>query len=185
MAKVVSDATGVPEHVLSAYRLPVILRERSPEGALIEAGPIRRRLELSIDAAPLPPTTVLVEGDIQGDIQVIGLTTGRVEFQSFNRQKGSPARSVRLQSLKPALELEVDRTRTAEFLDVKLEVDKSTPADAGTAWNMTVTAKKESVSGRFPRDKPETFLDCAVYVRPVGDTRARALRIAVEGTATD
>src|SRR5262249_5874000 len=92
---------------------------------------------------------------------------------------------VRLQSLQPGLKLEVDRERTAEFLDVKLTLDTSSSASAGTAWDMVVQVKPDAVSGRFPRDAPESFRDCAVYVRAAGDAKARATRIPVDGVATD
>jgi hypothetical protein len=170
--------------VRSAYRVPLTLRDRTPAGKLIDAGSFRRRVELMLDGEPGEMVTVLVEGDIQGDVQVVGLEKGRVEFQSFRRKTGSGPRPVRLQSLRPGLKLEVDRTRTPEFLDVELKEDASSSSETGRAWDMIVRVKPDAVSGRFPRDTPE-FRDCAVYVRPAGEAKARATRIAVDGIATD
>jgi hypothetical protein len=181
-------AARIPETerpVRSAYRVPVTLRDRTPAGKLIDAGSFRRRVELALDGEPGEMLSVLVEGDIQGDVQVVGLEKGRIDFLSFLRKNGSASRKVRLQSLRPGLKLEVDRERTPEFLDVKLIADTSSSPSAGTAWDMIVQVKPDAVSGRFPRDTPESFRDCAVYVRPAGDTKARATRIAVDGIATD
>jgi hypothetical protein len=165
----------------SAYRIPVKLRGQSDSGKPIDGGPFRRRVEVTLDSVP-QSQTVEIQAHILGDVEVFGLTGNKVDFSSFPAKKGSVDRFLTLQSNGGAKKLEVDKSRTAEFLEVDLKEQDQT--GAAPTWQMTVRVRPGAVLGRFPREAPAEYRDCAIYVRPVGVKDARATRIPVEGSAT-
>ena len=167
--------------VMSVYELPVYVRGRTDDGKPIDAGPFRRRLEVSLDGFAHAYSLDL-QGQILGDIEVFGLTSNRVDFSSFVAKKGSRDRTLVLQSDGGAKKLEVDKARTAGFLNVELKANEKT--GAAPSWQMTLRVKPDAVTGRFPRENPEELHNSAVYIRPVGVKDARATRIPVEGSAT-
>ena len=148
--------------------------------ALIDAGPFHRQLVVSLAGSAASAAKIDVQGSILGDVQVIGTTSGRLEFSSFNANRDA-SQMLTLQSSTPDLELTVDE-RTAKFLNVDLKKQ----AGAEPTWQLTVTVKAGEVTGTFPRDA-EKYRDSAVYVRPVrkqGEPPTRATRIPVTGSAT-
>ncbi len=163
------------------YDVPITLRGQTEDGKPIDAGPFRRRVELQLDGEARDTKIVEVVGEIQGDVQVQGATAGRVDLGSFRAKDGSRDVVLRLTS-EQTKKLEVDRTRTADFLKAELTPG---PEEAATTWQLKVSVKKNEAIGRFPRHTPEEYRDSAVYVRPAGDSKARATRIPVEGSATD
>ncbi len=169
------------QNVLSACRIPLTLRAEAKDGTLVDAGPFRRRVEVSLEGYAGEPLVVEVYGAILGDVNVLGLSSGRVQFPRFDSKKGSTVRTLTLNTTTGARKLELD-PRTADFLEVELSPGKT---EAATTWTLKVSVKEGAMSGTFPRDKPEEYRDSAVYFRPVGDAKARATRIAVEGSATD
>ena len=83
--------------------------------------------------------------------------------------------------------LELDRSRTAEFLDV---VFPKEPELVGGHKNWALAIKwvpGSMASGEFPRGDEPMYRDSAVYVRPVrakpDGTETSYLRIPVKGTA--
>ena len=170
------------QNVMSAYQIPVTLRAEASAGKQVDAGPFRRRVELSLEGSASEPLVVDVYGTTLGDVNVLGLNSGRVDFPRFDSKLGSTVRTLTLQSTTGSKKLEIDQERTSEFLKVELLPG---PTEAATTWQLKVHVREGTVSGPFPRDKPEVLRDSAVYVRPVGDAKARATRIAVEGSATD
>ena len=168
-------------NVLSAYRVLVTLRGVVGK-TLIDAGPFNREMDLNLAEYAGEALKIRVHGSIASDVQVIGLTEGRIDFSSFKSKQGAEHK-LTLQSSTPGLELEVDE-RTAKFLDVK--PPKKQPG-AEPTWEMIVKIKRGEVTGRFPRDQPEKYRDSAIYLRPVrpkNEPPARATRIPVVGAAT-
>ncbi len=167
-------------HISAAYRIPVTLQDRAADGTLIDAGPFRRKLELTLADYAGAPFALEVQGTIRGNVTVLGLVAGRIDFTTFSAKKGSAVRSLTLQCPSGAT-LEVDEKRTASFLDVHLKKASATPGE--TSWQLTVQTKEGAASGKFPRDEQPEYRDSAVYVRQANDPKARPTRIAVEGIA--
>jgi hypothetical protein len=179
--KEVARQFGLKKVPLSVYRIPVKLRGKTDDGQLTDAGPFRRRLEVNLDGFP-HAQSVDLQGYIRGDVVVLGQPGNRVDFSSFAAKKGSPSRVLKLQSSAGVEKLEVDKARTADFLEVELTPDEQ-PGGVPT-WRMKMWVKPGSVGGRFPRESPAELRDSAVYVRPARVKDARATRIPVEGSAT-
>jgi hypothetical protein len=167
-----------PGTVRVAYRIPVTVRGETEDGKLIDAGSFRRRMELTVNGHNGGAMNVEVTGQILGDVQVLGLVSSRIDFTSFDAKKGSKTEIVTLQTAKAMEELEVD-DRTAQFLEVELKAPMN-----GTR-QMLVRVKPGAAIGRFPRESPASYNDCAVYIRPKGMPNARLTRIAVEGSAIE
>jgi hypothetical protein len=166
--------------VRCAYRIPLTIREKADDGTLLDIGPFRRLVVVKV--ADLDhEETVQVEGVIQGDVYVGGSEdSARVNFNKFDRGQGS-TQTVRVWSETPGLKLEVDKARTATFLDIQLpEPEKN--AEGKQVWRMRVSVRPNQVEGQFPRDNDPTYRDSAIYLRSSGPDK-RTMRIAVMGIA--
>jgi hypothetical protein len=167
--------------VAAAYRIPVTVRERGDATTPFDAGPFRRRIEISSPEDRQQPIVVELIGSIQGDLRVVGHSDFRVNLGKFKREKGSQEKVILIETQTDDLNLETDPARTAEFLEVALERDP----DEKTKWRLRLKVKPNAASGAIPRDDDPKYRDSAIYVRQAGMPNARATRIAVEGTATD
>jgi len=90
---------------------------------------------------------------------------------------------VELQSSLAALKLEVDRARTADFLEVEL-VEMPKDESGLKRWKLTARVKPNAVSGKFPRENDPlnpAYHETGIYLRPAGATKARTTRIGVMG----
>lgn len=154
-------------------------------GGQPEIGPMVRRLEISIkkpdvaeQARSAPPIRIGLR--IEGDIEVLGTDErGYVLMNRFERQDGTRA-TAQLESRDPSMVLEVDKERTAPF--VQVELDKR-PKQLGERfrWEMRIVVPPGKVSGEFPRTEG-AYKDCAIFLK-VGGDKPRSLRIPITGRA--
>ncbi len=168
-------------HLLCAYRFTVTLRAVSEDGtARFEEGRFQRYLTLTCVGQDVRQQ-VMLQGVIQGDVQVGSRTeAGVVPMGSFPASQGREYTMV-LQSDVPGLELEVDAARTAEFLKVVLDKPETAPSGHRT-WRLRVKVPPNTVYGKFPSADDPLLRDSAVYLRRKGGT-PRSIRIPVGGTA--
>jgi hypothetical protein len=170
--------------VLCAYRIPVTLLAVAPDGKTpFDLGPFRRRVLIECRQPPTEPKSVVVVGRVRGlvDLGSDDDGAGEITFESFRSSQGKRG-SLGLHTDVPGLKLEVDRTRTWQFLNVNA-VPK--PAAGGRqSWLLRVEVKP-GVRGNFPRKDDPQYEDCAVYLNATAPgQKPRAIRIAVRGTAS-
>jgi hypothetical protein len=179
-----------PWQVACAYRIPVRLMDRSPDGSRpMPFGSFRARVRVSFDDEDVEPVLFVIGGRLRGDIRVGGGDEGRLSFGTFYAAEGSQSQSVTLFSDVPGLKLEVDEKLTPAFLreavDPKEGISKPTKTIAGeTAWTLTAQVGKNKAQGSFPRDDEE-YWDSAIYLKVTGDDKTRTLRVPVDGSAND
>jgi hypothetical protein len=169
--------------VRCAYRVVVTLREKGPDGkVLLALGPFRRKVHLQLTGEEREPLPVSITGTVESDVMV-GTTQdeGRVRFPPFPRASGS-RKNIPIRASVAGLQLELDRDRTAAFLDARLEPEKG--LDGLAAWRLYVEVPPNRVSGPFPRDDDPLFRDSAIYLKIRGP-EARSIRIPVEGLADE
>jgi hypothetical protein len=171
-----------PARVTCAYRLPVTLLDRSPNGKEpFPFGPFRTRIRVSFDDEGIDPAVIMINGKLLGDVRTGGGDEGRFRFGTFDADKGSQALSVTLYSDVPGLQLEIDQERTPEFLRKNAKIEGPKRDGSESVWVVTTKVSKNTVTGQFPREDNEYF-DCAVYVKTKGDA-SRSLRIPADGIA--
>lgn len=174
--------------IKAAYTIPIKATWKAAGEAYPEIGPFIKRIEVSTDEPGVNTqaqrsTPIRVVGKVEGDIEVVGTNErGHVLLNRFERQEGSKAEAA-LESKEAGLILNIDRQRTASFLDA--EIDKS-PRSAGDRfrWRLLVKIGPGKVSGEFPRglDPNPAYRDSAIYVTINGQA-SRTVRIPVEGRA--
>jgi hypothetical protein len=171
--------------VLAGYWAPVTLNKLSADGTTaFDFGPFRNRVELTAESGD--KLQVVVQGAIQGDLAPVNAGDVPVRFGPFDRTK-EERRLIVLESDTDVSGLELDRTRTAEFLDVEFPKKPDTAGGRKT-WNLEIKWVPDSkAAGIFPRGDEAMYRDSAVYVRPIGakpnGTHGSYLRIPVMGTA--
>ena len=171
--------------VLAGYWVPVTLNKLSEDGTTaFDFGPFRQRVELKTEGGD--PIQVVVRGMIQGDLTPVDARAVPVRFGPFDRTTEA-RRLVVLESETDVTRLELDRSRTAAFLDVEFPDAPETIGGRKT-WNLQVKWVPASMAtGPFPRPDDEEYRDSAVYVRPVyakpNGAQSSYLRIPVIGTA--
>ncbi len=157
--------------VLAGYVVSVTARERLPNGAQLDWGPFIRRLTLSSDP-DVEAATMEVRGRVLGEI-IVGTDEdkGTVILGEFPTKHGK-IKTIRLTTLQPATELQVERIEppTMDYVKVK-SLTKAGPLD----WDLSVEAVPGCPAGKMPRN-------CAVIVKIVGKT-SRNVRIPVRGLA--
>jgi hypothetical protein len=174
--------------VRCAYRIPVKIHREAADGAPIEIGIFRRRIEVDCADEKIPPEYLAVSGGIRGDVEVT--EGGRIDFGSVSRTKGD-ARTLSVHTDVAGLDLEVDEKRLAHFLKAELsrpEVKKVGTGEQRT-WRLTVEVKPNQASGPFPRDD-SAYWDSAVYLKILRkddrpDRKRERVRIPIKGVATD
>src|SRR5262249_35033399 len=135
--------------VRSVYRIPIEIRERPVSGALFDAGPFRRRIELGLDGETGPIHVVELAGSIDGEVQVLPRGEFRVNFTKFVRSKGSQERVLTLEGRDADMQLEIDTERTAPYLSVKMQ-PKATDPGKLPQWTLTVRVNENEAIGHFP-----------------------------------
>jgi hypothetical protein len=160
--------------------VPVTLREKAGDRLLLAQGPFRRMLQISLPSEEWDSVSVAFTGEVHGDVTVSD--DGRVQFGPFKRLRGT-SKALLVWSLTPGLRLEVDRQRTAPFLNVQLN-EPEKDADGRQTWRLEIRVPAERASGVFPRDNNPDYRDSAVYLKTAGPS-ARNIRIPVAGLANE
>jgi hypothetical protein len=174
-----------PGHVQCAYRIPVRLLDRSPDGSRpMPFGNLKVRVRVTFDDEDIEPVVFVIGGRLRGDIRVGGGDEGRLDFGTFRAQDGSAEQTVTLYSDVAGLELEVDTERTPAFLrDAVTRIDPPKKTLTGeTAWTVHARIGPNKAVGGFPSLDSEDYWDSAVYIKVKGDN-SRSLRILVSGSA--
>lgn len=168
--------------VLAGYKVTATLNRASKDKRAADVGIFRRHVELrTVDADPIEG---VVHGTVLGDLAVVGADPGPVKFDKFDRTQ--PKRvAVLVDSGADVTALEVDKTRTADYLAVEVAGEPEKNGDRKT-WRLKVKWLPDvRASGEFPRDEDE-YRDSAVYIRPVyakAGGSPSCLRIPVVGNA--
>ncbi len=165
--------------VRCAYRVPVTIHERTPDGrGQMALGPYRRSLTLTSDD-DIDPVTVSVSGRVHGEISVLG-SHGKGVIDLGQVRVGEPkSETIYLSSRVPGLKLEADPDwlkNKPEFLQ-EVTLAEEEPAAAGVAekrWRLTVIVSSDKPLGNLPRD------ESVIVLRTNGDP-PRQLRIPVTG----
>jgi hypothetical protein len=149
-----------------------------------DLGPFRQRVELQTQGSE--PVVVLLTGSVQGDLSQEGIADA-VRLGRFSRTEEKSA-LLTLESEAAVTKLELDRERTADFLNVEF-VGSPVLNGGRKKWNLEVKwVPKSQAGGEFPRDE-EGYRDSAVYIRPVyaeaKDRAGTCLRVPVVGKADD
>jgi hypothetical protein len=161
--------------VLSAYRVPVTVSERTEDGTQFDMGRFRRLVKFTSDPGT-DAVTLGIVGIVHGEV-VVGSVEDRelVDLKSFERHEGS-SRAISLTTADARLELEVDSC--PDFMKAELEEVK--PETQGTGllgrtWTLTVTVPPDALAGAVP---PHT----TVVLKTKGD-HPRRIHIPVIGIA--
>jgi hypothetical protein len=159
------------KQVEAAYRIPVTVMERTPDGAQFELGRFRRHIHFTSDPG-IDDTEVAIGGTVRGDITV-GNPDDRdmVLLGSFERGDG---RSKSIPVTTPDRDLELAIDQVPDFLKVTLEEEKG-QMQLGKVWTLTVTVPPDGLSGPTP---PHT----AIYLKTKGK-HPRRIRVPVIGNA--
>jgi hypothetical protein len=183
LEKEMEKSAKVPARITCAYRLPVTLLDRSPNGKEpFPFGPFRMRVRVSFDDEGVEPDVVMMNGKLTGDVRVGGGDDGRFRFGTFEADRGSAPQTVTLYSDVPGLQLEIDQERTPEFLRKYAKIEGPKVEGGESTWVVTTKVPKNAVVGQFPDATREEYFDCAVYVKTKGDN-SRSLRIPADGSA--
>jgi hypothetical protein len=166
-------------HLSCAYRITVKFRDVAEDGTPFELGRYQRYLKLD-GGEGVGKQRVLLEGQVQGDVQVGDRQEGGVaQLGAFPAEQGTK-REIVLQSDVPGLQLEVDAARTAAFLEARLE-KRDEAASGHQTWVLTVKVPPSKVHGKFPNADDPVLRDSAVYLKRKGGPRS--IRVPVWGTA--
>lgn len=159
------------KEVACAYRVPVTVRERTPDGTQFELGRFRRHIQFVSDPG-LDEADIAIGGTVRGDITV-GNPDDRdmVQLGSFERGEG---RTKTIPVTSPDARLELALDTVPDFLKVTLDEEKG-QNQLGKVWTLTVTVPPDGMSGPTP---PHT----AIYLKTKGD-RPRRIRVPVIGNA--
>jgi hypothetical protein len=177
------DAAG---SVLSAYRIPVKLSGRSPDGKVaVDLGGFRRRLRVWSDGdGKIEPIELTVTGTVQGSVQIGNKRDGgRVLLGVFDSASGSPEEIITLSANSSGVGLEVDKDRTSEFLREGTFLEETAPLGDAPCWKLHVQVKPNAAHGDFPRDDA-MYRDSGVYLKVKGKV-VQNVRVPVLGTAND
>src|SRR5262249_41994934 len=154
-----------------AYRIPVQLLERSPDGSRPFAfGGFRIRVQVTFDDKDVEPIVFIIGGSLRGDIRVGNSSEqGRLNFGRLRAEEGSAGQEVAICSDVPELELEIDKERTPPFLRDAAKIGPAGKTVTGEPkWKVTARIGANKVQGEFPRDQEE-YWDSAVYVKVKGN----------------
>jgi hypothetical protein len=172
-----ADPQAPPERVVSAYRVVVHLRERSPdEKRAFPFGSFRARLRVTFDDEKIDPLPCYIYGKMRGDIRLAG--EGRIDFGHFTATAGSRPETVTIYSDVPGLKLEIDKERTWVKLRDTCQLIETKPNE----WKLTARIKPDAMYGNFPREDDDELFDTAIYVKEAGDA-LRSLRVPTGGSA--
>jgi hypothetical protein len=160
--------------VAAGYHVVVTIRE-SPGTALLELGPLDRRIMLSGNPDE-PPLQVRLTGMVRGDV-AIGAheSEDRIALGPFPAAEGTASpRGIWLATEQPGARLKID-SWTPEYLVAKLE---EVPAGGGIGkpgWRLSVEVPPNRAAGPLPEDS-------AVYLKLLGEP-PRRIRVPVTGNA--
>jgi hypothetical protein len=168
-------ATQAQKPVLSAYRVPVTVSERTEDGTQFDMGRFRRLVKFTGDPGTDLFTVTLI-GTVQGEV-TIGSAEDRgvIDLKSFERHNGI-SQSISLTAADGKLELEVENC--PDFMKAELEEVKPGPQATGLlgkTWTLKVTVPPDALAGAVP---PHT----SVVLKTKGD-RPRRIHIPVIGIA--
>jgi hypothetical protein len=177
--KALADALKRKWGVRAAYRVPVTVRERLPDGRQSDLGPFHKSFTLTTDTAD-EPLVVTVLGTVKGDVTVISDSDlpDRIRLVPFPTHFGV-SKTVAVEA-DPGAKLEV--VRHPEFMQVELKEEPMAAADRKT-WTLTVTILPDQVHGKFPRPDDPSLQDTSVYLETQSKP-PRRIRIPVSGEAT-
>lgn len=170
--------------VKCAYRIPVTLLARSPDGKVAtDVGPFRRWITLSSPDVPGETRSVAVIGRVRGVVEIGGDDEiNEINFTVFPRSRGK-RETIQLYSEQADLKLTFDRQRTPEFLSATLIEQKS--PDNRRTWQLRAEVLPDKASGPFPRKADPAFRDSAIYLNAqIPGKPPRSIRIAAVGTAS-
>jgi hypothetical protein len=175
--------------VVAAYRIPIMLKGRSPDGKVaVDLGSFRRRFFLTSDADDgREPMEMTVTGSVRGSI-LIGSAEdgGRVSLGLFDSHSGSPEQLIVITGESADVALEIDNNRTAEFLRDGVKLEQIAPVAGLPRWKLKVQVRPDAAQGNFPRGEDKMYQDSAVYltvkVKGKGDV-VQSARVPVDGTA--
>jgi hypothetical protein len=146
-----------------------------------DLGRFKRWVEFTSNNFP-DVVTVKVFGKVTGDVTTPGLDGGVAQFGTFKRDREQEVPVV-VETAEEVTALELDRDRTAPYLDADLPKD-GVRTGARKTWTVQVKIPPRKVSGQFPDDTIPTLRDSAIYIRTVGPNAA-CIRIPATGTANE
>jgi hypothetical protein len=166
---------------LAAKRVKVTVHERLSDANRMDLGPFYRKILLSKAKDEPEDATLIVGGEIRGDL-VVGAPEdrGRIDLKTFRAERGVN-RTVTVLAQQPSLELDTKAIRVypenlQEFVDVTLEKAKPIGSDKRNRWHLHVALKPGFPPGKFPEGT-------AVFLQIAGSNPPRQIRIPITGMA--
>jgi hypothetical protein len=175
--RIAATAPGQRVRPLAAYRVGVTIHERLSDTVQMPLGPFQRRLIFS-SSPGIEETSILLTGSVRGDV-VVGAEEdkGKIDLSSFSAKLGK-TKTVRLTTLNPNVDLQVDRVEPANLDYLKVKYFRKLPTTSGESqqrWELCVEVPAGCQPGALPPS-------CAVYLKTPGKT-PRDIRIPVSGVA--
>ncbi|MFO0925434.1 MAG: hypothetical protein U0736_00115 [Gemmataceae bacterium] len=167
-----------------AYRVPITLLPRSPDGKVpFDVGPFRRWVSVSSPDVTEEPRPVAVVGRVRGLVEIgSDDEINEINFSTFPATRGRRA-AIELYSDSPDVQLTFDRERTPEFLAATVTELKG--PDRRRAWQLRAEVLPRKAAGPFPRRADPAYRDSAIYLNAqVPGKPPRSIRIGVVGTAS-
>lgn len=167
-----------------AYRVPITLLPRSPDGKVpFDVGPFRRWVSVSSPDVTEEPRPVAVVGRVRGLVEIgSDDEINEINFSTFPATRGRRA-TIELYSDSPDVQLTFDRERTPEFLAATVTELKG--PDRRRAWQLRAEVLPRKAAGPFPRRADPAYRDSAIYLNAqVPGKPPRSIRIGVVGTAS-
>jgi hypothetical protein len=170
-------------HLLCGFKVAVTLRLVSPDGTVPCAlGRFRRPVEFRWGDDGAEPQYSVLMGEVKGFVTVGDSEGGgRIDFGSFPSAQGKEY-VLTLESDVAGLDLEVDTSRVADFLEPPQLGPPDVAPSGHRTWRLHVKVSPGKAVGTFPNPADPIASDCAIYVK-TKEKRPRSIRIPVTGTA--
>ena len=167
--------------VLAAKRIKVTVHERLSDSNRMDLGPFYRKILLSRAKDEPEEATVVVGGEIRGEL-VVGSPEdrGRIDLKTFRSGRGIN-RMVAVLAQQPNLELDTKSVRIypevlQEYMSATLEKAKPIGGETRNRWHLFVSLKPGFPPGKFPEGT-------AVFLQIAGANPPRQIRIPIIGVA--
>ena len=172
-----AECAALGPQIRCAYRVPVTVRERTPDGHQFDLGHFRRYFRFTSPQPGIEPFSFGITGVVRGDIVVKGhddrnhVIPDQVPLSSFEREEGAQA-DVTLTTDRNGLDLEVESH--PDFVKVQLKEEKGAEL-IGKAWTLHVEVPPNTWVGPIPHGSD-------IVLKTKGD-HPRRIRIPVTGNA--
>lgn len=168
--------------ILAGLKFPVTLKAHAKDGTPAQWGHFLRNVKMTSEEGA-EPVVVPVTGRVLGDVSIgeAGKVRGTLDLGPFPRKRGTNG-TVILQTDEKQLQLELDKTRSADYFKATLSEPEETAA-GHRLWKLRVEVPPGAAQGEFPRADPR-YRDSAVYIKTKGKP-PHSLRVPIMGTAND